>query len=138
IYALGRRSLSLAGVLIACVVASLVNPNGWKLHAQVIEFLRTPALAGLTNEFRSPNFHTGGARGLVVLLLVVAGLLLVARPRLSVTELLLLGGWGYFALHSVRNVPIFAIVATPILAGHWNSFLGGLREGLYRRISTRV
>jgi hypothetical protein len=129
-------------VLAACLVASLVNPNGWKLHAQVLEFLQTPELAGLTNEFRSPNFHTGGARGFVVELLVVAGMLLVARPRLSSAELLLLGVWGYFALHSVRNVPIFAIVVTPIVAGHWNKFLrsaGELRRlELYRRVSARI
>ena len=146
IYLLGSRSrdraLTLAGVLVACLAASLVNPNGWKLHAQVLEFLRTPELAGFTNEFRSPNFHSGGARGFVLELLVLAGMLLVVRPRLSRTETLLLGVWGYFALHSVRNVPIFAIVATPILAGHWNAFLQSGRDSrwleLYRRVSARI
>jgi len=138
IYLIGTRSLTLVGVLITCLAASLLNPNGWHLHAQVLQFLRTPELAGMANEFRSPDFHSGGTRGLLLELLALGGLLLVARPRLRATELLLLAGWGYFALHSVRNVPIFAIVATPILASHWNEFLLSHPNALYRRVSGRV
>ena len=136
IYALGgRRRAMVAGVLTACVAVSLANPNGWQLHMQVVKFLRTPELAGLVNEFRSPNFHNDGMRGFVLLLLAVAGLLLVVRPRLARTEWLMLGVWGYFALHSARNVPIFALVATPILAAHWQPFLQSDR---YRKIAARV
>ncbi len=142
IYLLGTRSGTLVWVMLACVGASLVNPNGWRLHEQVIGFLRTPELAALTNEFRSPNFHSGGTRGFLLELLALGGLLLVARPRLRATEVLLLGVWGYFALHSVRNVPVFAIVATPILAAHWNAFLQSAGPSrwmeLYRRVSSRI
>lgn len=142
IYLLGsesrERALTLAGVMGACLAASLINPNGWRLHEQILHFLRTPELAGLASEFRSPNFHSGGTRGFVLELLVLGGLLLIARPRLSRTELLLLGVWGYFALHSVRNVPIFALAATPVLAGHWNAFLREHRAGLYYRLSARI
>jgi hypothetical protein len=142
IYWLGTRSRMLAWVMLACLAASLVNPNGWRLHEQVLRFLRTPELSQLTNEFRSPNFHSGGARGFALQLLALAGLLLVARPRLRMTEFLLLGVWGYFALHSVRNVPIFAIIATPILAGHWNAFLQSAGPSRwmdwYRQVSSRM
>ena len=64
IHFVGKPSKTLVGVGLACVAASLLNPNGWNLHAQVLSFLRTPELAGYANEFRSPNFHSGGARGL--------------------------------------------------------------------------
>jgi hypothetical protein len=142
IYLVGSRSRTLVWVLLACAAASLVNPNGWKLHAQVLQFLRTPELAQFTNEFRSPNFHSGGARGFVLVLLTLAELLLVARPRLSASEVWLLGVWGYFALHSVRNVPIFALVAAPILTAHWNAFLQSVGRSRwmdwYRRVSARV
>lgn len=146
IYFLGaiprRKALTLVGVTVACLASSLINPNGWRLHAQVLDFLRTPELAGFTNEFRSPNFHSGGTRGFVLELLVLGGMLLIVRPRLSRTEILLVGVWGYFALHAVRNVPIFAIVATPILTRHWNTFLQSSRESRwldrYRRISGRI
>ncbi|MCG3148861.1 MAG: hypothetical protein PCFJNLEI_02310 [Verrucomicrobiae bacterium] len=129
------RAVTLAGVLTACLAASLVNPNGWNLHLQVIGFLRTPELSGMVNEFRSPNFHSGGAKGLLFELFAIALLLLVVRPVLAPTEILLLGVWGYFALHSVRNVPVFALVAAPILARHYQPFL---RHPLWLRLSARA
>jgi hypothetical protein len=51
------------------------------------------------------------------LLLLAIGLIVI-RPKLTATDVLLIGGWGYLALLSARNVPIFALVITPILA-HW-------------------
>ena len=138
IYLVGTCSRTFGWVMLTCLAASLINPNGWRLHEQVLQFLRTPELAGMANEFRSPNFHSGGTRGFVLELLVLGGMLLVVRPKLSHTEILLLGIWGYFALHSVRNVPIFALVATPILARHWNAYLQSQDAQLYRRLSTRA
>ena len=44
---------TLALLAAACLLASLLNPNGWKLHAQIANFLRTPELSSLANEFRS-------------------------------------------------------------------------------------
>lgn len=129
------RALVLAGVLAAGLTASLVNPNGWRLHAQIVGFLRTPELSGMVNEFRSPNFHSGGAQGFVLELFAVAVLLLVVRPVLAPTEILLLGVWGYFALHSTRNIPIFALVAAPILARHFQPFL---QHPAWLRLSTRA
>ena len=131
------KILTIVGAL--CLAASLINPNGWELHAQVLHFLRTPALATLTNEFRSPNFHSTGTVGFSLELLVLAVMLIVARPRLRPTEILLIGVWGYFALHSARNMPIFAIVVTPILAIHLNEFLSQCRDSrlmrFYRKVS---
>jgi hypothetical protein len=137
-----HKMLALGTTLVACVAASLINPNGWRLHAQVIEFLRTPILASLTNEFRSPNFHSNSTTGFSMELLALALMLLVARPRLRPMEVMLIGVWGYFALHSVRNVPVFALVITPILAEHLNAFLSGVREvgwlRLYQKLSNDV
>lgn len=121
----------LAGVIALSLAASLVNPNGWHLHAQVVSFLRTPELSGLVNEFRSPNFHNAGARGFLFELSAIALTLLIIRPVLSPTEILLLGVWGFFSLHSVRNIPILGFVAAPILARH-------LQPVLHHRWITRA
>jgi len=111
-----RRSKTLAALLLVCGVATLVNPNGWELHVHILNFLRSRELSTVTTEFASPNFHTEGMRGFVLLLLVMVTTLLVARPQPDTTDLLLVGGWGYLALLSARNVPIFALVTTPLLA----------------------
>ncbi len=116
------RSKTFAFVLLGCLVASWLNPNGWNLHAHIIRFIHSPTLTGYTNEFRSPDFHSPAMHGFLLLLLVVAVLLTWIRPRLAKADIILLAVWGYFALHSVRNIPIFAIVAVPILGeylSHW-------------------
>jgi len=137
-----NRLIVYLSLLAACLLASLINPNGWRLHAQVLHFLRTPELAAMTNEFRSPNFHSGGMTGFLLVLLVLAVMLLVARPRFRPTEILLVCVWGYFALHSARNVPLFALVVTPILATHLNQFLMQRHDSRlmrsYRKVSTDI
>jgi len=128
-----RNARTLALLAAACLAASLVNPNGWKLHAQIVHFLRTPELSTFANEFRSPNFHSGSTQGFLLELLILGLTLLIARPQLSVTEILLVGVWGYFALHSVRNVPIFALVVTPVIAAPLNAFLREPRDAAWAR-----
>ena len=123
-----RRMAVLALLGVSCAVASLVNPNGWKLHTYILEFVRLPKLLSVVNEFRSPNFHSNSVRGFVLMLLVVAFVLLVTRARLGWTEILLVGWTGYAALLWARNAPIFAIVVTPILAWHLSSWLRGLPD----------
>jgi hypothetical protein len=110
-------------LLLACGAASLVNPNSWKLHLHIVNFLRSPELSSVTTEFASPNFHTVGMHGFLLLLFLMATALLIIRPQLDATDVLLMGGWGYFALLSARNVPIFALIVTPLLAQWINGYL---------------
>jgi hypothetical protein len=126
----------------SCLLASLANPNGWKLHAYILDFLQHPKLVGLVNEFRPPNFHSSSTNGFLVMLAVLVFTLTVARARLRWTEILLIGWMGSMALRWGRNLPIFAIVVTPILAAHMTIWLHEVRDsGLlarYRRICDNV
>lgn len=116
------KFLTLFALGVACVLVSFINPNGWNLHTQILGFLRAPKLVTYVSEFRSPNFHQGGTRGFAVLLLVITTVFLVVRPRLRITEIVVMAVWGYFSLQAVRNIPIFAFVVTPILGAHVSEF----------------
>lgn len=115
---LARRVGVGAGLLAVALAASLVNPNGWRLHAHILEFLRTPALALSTSEWQSPDFHSAAMHGFAALLLALLALLTVARPRLRPTDWVVLVGWVGMVLYASRNVAICALVVTPILAEH--------------------
>ncbi len=118
---LARRYALLAG---GCSVASLLNPYGFGLHLHVFEYLRSEWIQRAVDEFQSPRFRTESSAHFEILLF--GGLLAVAslarRGRLG--EALLVVGWAHAALVSVRNVPVFAVVASPILAaeasGWWS------------------
>lgn len=128
-----------------CILMTLLNPNGWKLHASIIAFLFDPDFLRSVNEFRSPDFHSSLVRGFLVELLLMAMVLIVARPRLNLTEMLHVCLWTYLALHSVRNIPVFALVVTPILAGPMDTLLKSLAKTgrakaweFYRQLATRL
>ncbi len=121
--ALRHRATILGVVGVACFLASLLNPNGWTLPVQIVRCMSSPLIMGFAQEclpvsFRDPTM-------LPFLLEVVLALLMlwIVRPRLSVTDALLLIVWVGLSLHIARNVPLFALVATPILAEHWNAYL---------------
>lgn len=114
--AAGHKPGTLWALLLVCVVALLVNPNSWALPAHLVSFLQSRELATLTTENASLNFHIPILHGFSLLLFVLALVLLIIRPKLDATDVLLVGGWGYFALLYGRNVSIFALVVTPLLA----------------------
>jgi hypothetical protein len=68
-------------------------------------------------EWLSPDFHQH--RYLPTLLMILATLALPALspPRLRARELLLLTAVTYMALRSVRHIPIYVLVAVPLLSG---------------------
>ena len=132
----------LGWLLVVCALATLLNPNGWRLPAQVVEFLRDPVLARFANEFRSPNFHSVSAHGLLMEFAMIAATLLLWRPRIQPTDVVVTGTWGLLALLATRNMPIFALVITPIFAKLWQAGLGNATPGrwlnVYRRLSDNV
>lgn len=108
----------LGGITVACMVASLLNPYGWRLHLHILEFLRTSEVAWFTREWQSPNFHSAGMQGWLAMVGALVMLTVVARPRYSVAEHLMIVVWGFLALYAVRNVPVFALVVAPIMVEH--------------------
>jgi hypothetical protein len=118
-----REVIVLTGVALACLVASLLNPYGWRLPVQVGRYLRSPLLMGLALEYLPPNLHDPATLPLVLEFVLVLLTLLVVRPRLTATDALLLIVWSLLAVRMARNGPLLALVATPILAEHWTEFL---------------
>ncbi|MBK9168319.1 MAG: hypothetical protein IPM24_12735 [Bryobacterales bacterium] len=107
-----RRYVLLAG---ACMAASLLNPFGYHLHEHIVAYLRSDWIIDTIDEFRSPNFRGEVMRQYEVLLfggIALSGYL-VAKRRF--VEPLLILFWAQASLTSVRHVPLFALVAVPVL-----------------------
>jgi len=127
-----RYGLAAAG----CLAASLINPYGWRLHAHLLRFLASPAYFQNIAEFASIGFrHPLAGFFEVMLLLGVAAAFWHLSQRRFVPALLLVG-YAHLALLSIRNIPLFMIVAAPpvgaALAAWLNSFP---LNALSRRIS---
>jgi hypothetical protein len=107
---------SLALIFVLCFAAVLLNPNGATMYVYPFETLTSPTMQAYIQEWFSPDFHQIEFQPFAWLLIGTLAAMAFAGKRVSPTQTILLAGFGYAALRSARNIPIFAIIAAPILA----------------------
>jgi hypothetical protein len=108
----------------ACALASLVNPFTFRLHLFIWTFLRQPFLNGIS-EWMSPGFHE--APYFESLLLMAAGVAMWSLTRRRYAEVLTIAAWAHLSLFAVRNVPMFVIVAAPVVARNLEEMMEALK-----------
>jgi hypothetical protein len=112
-----------------CLAASMLNPYGMALHRHVFEYLQSGWIREAVDEFQSPRFRSESALDFEILLF--AGLAAAASlfGRKKIAEASLVVVWAHAALVSVRHVPVFAIVACPVIVSEatrwWNGWVAG-------------
>jgi hypothetical protein len=111
-----RASIPYMATAAGCLAASLVNPYFYHLHVHIWEYLRDPSQMKNINEFQGTNFQgaTAGFFEAMLVLGLCAAIWYGAKKRFG--EIFLLAGWAHLALLQVRNIPIFMIVAAPVIA----------------------
>jgi hypothetical protein len=123
-----KRLAALTAVAIVSAGVVVVNPCGARLYSYPFATLHSPAMLGYIGEWQSPDFHD--ATYLPFLAMILATLLLPAiSPRkLSPRELLLLTVSTYAALRSVRHIPLYVLVAAPVLCATTEALLAKKRR----------
>lgn len=103
-------------LLLVCLALVPLNPSGAQLYRYPFDTLRSPGMRSFIGEWRSPDFHEWLYRPfLLIWLLVLAALASFrSRPRGRVIVPLLLTSFA--ALDAVRHIPIFVLVAIPVIA----------------------
>ncbi len=115
--------LLLDWLLIICVAAVCLNPNGARLYSYPFETLSSEAMMQYIIEWQSPDFHGATFQALALLMLATFSAMALSNRRARPGQLLMLGATAWAALRSSRNGPFFALVAMPLLAEHsWNWF----------------
>jgi hypothetical protein len=103
-------------LLLACMALVPLNPSGAQLYRYPFDTLRSPAMRSVIGEWFSPNFHEWMYRAFLLAWLLVLTALATfrSRPKGRVIVPLLLTAFA--ALDAVRHIPIFVLVAIPVLA----------------------
>jgi hypothetical protein len=93
-----------------------LNPNGAQLYLYPFDTLRSSGMRALIGEWHSPDFHEWMYRPflLVWLLLLIALATSRSRPKWRVIVPLILVSFA--ALDAVRHIPIFVLLAIPVIA----------------------
>lgn len=100
-------------VLAGTFFASMLNPSGIETIVNGFSYVSEDFLLQFTGEYNSPDFHNPLSWPFLLMILLT----LVLPHRWNPTSLLLTLSWTVFALYSLRNIPLYAIVMTPVLAG---------------------
>jgi hypothetical protein len=111
---------------LACALASLLNPYFYHLHRHIFQYVSDPYQSQHIMEFLTLSFHHPVALFLECLLVLGVAAALWHAAQGSYTEAVLIVAWGHAALLAARNLPLFAIVATPIVAAALDQFLARL------------
>jgi hypothetical protein len=139
-----QQIVRLAIVFCVCLAVTLLTPYGYKLHVHVYQYLSNGFLMNTINEFLSPNFHAAGYGYFeAFILLSVLGAVL-ARDRVTATDLFLILFSIHAGLYAARNIPISVILMSlamgPMLAGvispepsecAYPQWLGSLRNSIH-------
>jgi hypothetical protein len=96
-------------------LVTLINPVGFHLWSTNVDYLRNSYLVNHTQEYLSPDFHNSGFLPFLVMLVFTIVLFSRGWRKLQIAEGLLIAGWAAMSLYSARNIPLFAIIAAPIL-----------------------
>ena len=119
-----ERALPMLLVLVACTAMVPLNPNGFRMFSYPIETLTSPSMAAYIDEWASPDFHKITFLPLAAMLFTLLGVLALSPKRVRMGTLFLLLVTGFGALRSARHIPIFGLIAAPVIAKHlWELML---------------
>lgn len=111
----------------ACAAATLANPFGFKLHLDVLSFLRGNGTTEFIQEFQAPTFRTQPQLFYMGFLLAGLALCGLYLRRTRFVEPLLLIGTAYASLISVRHSTVFVVLAAPMIAAelsfYWQAWV---------------
>jgi hypothetical protein len=102
-------------LLLVCLALVPLNPSGTQLYRYPFDTLRSPGMRSLIGEWVSPNFHQSLYRPLLLLWLLVLTVFASSRskPKGRIIVPLLLTSLA--ALDAVRHIPIFVLLAIPVI-----------------------
>ncbi len=110
-------SLRRYGLLtVACSLATLANPYGWRLHQHMAQYLTSDWIRQVVDEFQSPRFRSESMLQFEILLFAGLALVPILFQRKQFVDFLTVIFWAHAALISARHVPLYAIIAAPVVA----------------------
>src|ERR1044072_1715234 len=122
---LRERAPALLGVLVACSLAICLNPSTTRMYSYPLNTVTANVFMRYVEEWKSPDFHQPHFQAVLILLLATFFFLAISNRRERPGRLLMLLATSFAMLRFGRNVPFFALVATPLFAEHlWEWMLG--------------
>jgi hypothetical protein len=112
-----RRHLRIASfILVLDLLIVPLNPNGLRLFWYPIETLRSSAMQNYIAEWASPNFHHAEYWPFLLMVLGAIAILSWSPMQVRPRDLLLSLVSLYAGLCSIRLMPLFVLIAVPLIS----------------------
>lgn len=115
---------------LACALAGMISPYGWRVYWNVFITLRNRTLMANVTEWNSVAVVPLAQLEPFLLLCAVAAVSLVFSRRRNMGDALALGALFGQALLHARNIPLFAIAGVIIVAPHFQLAVRAVRRRL--------
>jgi hypothetical protein len=125
-----RRLRWLSCALLANLALLSLNPNGPALIWYPTKTLRVQSYIA---EWASPNFHGADYRAFLLLFLATFAALAFSRRRVRYRNVLLLVATATAALSSARMIPLFVLIAVPVVSRWLGNFFATPETSKLRR-----
>lgn len=103
-------------ITLGCMALVPLNPSGTQLYLYPLETLRSSGMRAYIVEWFSPDFHHWIYGPLLLIILLALAALAYSRHRVRGRVLLPLLFTAAAALDAVRHIPIFVLLALPVIA----------------------
>ena len=110
-----RKAKFLGIITIVCLLICLINPFGYHILLFPFKLVSNKYIMNHVNEFLSPNFHFHELLPFKFFLLLMFIIFALSTVKFNLIELLLILMFTNMSLYSVRYIPLFCIIASPIL-----------------------
>lgn len=98
------------------LIVTGINPVGFRIWETSIGYLQNSYLVGHTAEYLSPDFHQLYAAPFLIMVLCSIALLQRPGRRVQGGDILVVCAWTGMGMISMRNIPLYALLAAPVLA----------------------
>jgi hypothetical protein len=99
------------------LLVTLVNPDGIDIWETGLDFLGNRYLVSHTLEYLPPDFQHVSTWPFLFLIMITIVTFGLSKRRINLSHIFLITGWTAMALYSARNIPLYAVAASPILVG---------------------
>ncbi|MEN6529216.1 MAG: hypothetical protein ABFC97_05065 [Anaerolineaceae bacterium] len=98
------------------LLVTLINPAGTGIWSTSVGYVANRFLVDHTVEYMAPDFHNPDLIPFLIFIAVLILSLGLKRKKVRAEWLIPSTAWLIMALYSQRNIPLFVIVAAPLLA----------------------
>ena len=112
------------------LLVTLLNPTGLDLWKTSVGYVGSRYLVGHTAEYLPPDFHDVSTWPFLLMIGIFVVVLGLQSKRYEAARVIPAAAWLVMSLYSTRNIPLFAIVAAPLIAEGLGGWLAAYQNRL--------